>query len=159
MQMPGLHLRQHKDKGEGSEGEKSASKTSKRKSESGPNHSRASSIDDSDLASKQAIDEHDKYTHGEAHATSDPKQGEVLSIWPEGPDLVVERARGEGPCEDVDVEVLRGAAERNPELAGKGRGFSSSTSPTSHLRERAYAHKCALQERIEEIKEDLTKRL
>lgn len=104
--------------------------------------------------------EGDRYTHGEARSTNcNSKPGEVLTIWPEGRDLVVERAQGDGPCEDVEVEVLRGAAVHDPESVGSGKEYSSSTSPTGRLREHAYAQKCALQERIENVKADLVKRL
>jgi len=94
---------------------------------------------------------------GASHAKRDSpdddtcNETEVLSIWPEGPDLVVERARaGAGRCSDVEVEVLHGAAlPRSAAGGGPGAGAAAGA-----IRERAHA----LWEHVEEIKADLAKR-
>jgi len=90
--------------------------------------------------------------HGERDSPDDTRnETEVLSIWPEGPDLVVERAReGAGRCSDVEVEVLHGAALPRS-TAGGGSGASAAAGA---IRERAHA----LREHVEEFKADLAKR-
>lgn len=150
-----------------------------RRSASNPTQTQAMTISsgcDKSLPNSPSGTSNSERSRREPEIEEENEKEEVLSIWPEGRDLVVERTTGGcGPCSDVEVEVLHGAATSetatsDPSLLAGGHGVTSSTKARhlrhdekggagGKLRERVYARKCALQACVDEIKSDLAKKI